>query len=238
VVRLTVAQPNGESDATQSSFRVNAPPVAGFVWTPGTPVAGSDVQLYSTALDAEGPLASEAWELDGDGDFNDAFGPSAASTFTAGSHDVSLRVTDGDGVSRTVTRAIAVAAAPVVEAPPPAGPSLMSPFPTVRLAGVVMRRGARIGVVEVRGAPRGASVTVRCSGRGCPFRSRRRIVETGRVRLSPFARFLAAGARVEVLVRAPRVIGRYVAFRIRAGKRPVRVDRCLAPGSAEPRPCT
>ena len=114
----------------------------------------------------------------------------------------------------------------------------MSPFPTVRLVGVVVPRGARITLVEVRGGPRGARVTVRCSGEGCPFRSRRRVAETGRVRLSDFTRVLVGGARIEVFVRAPGVIGKYVAFRIRAGKRPVRTDRCLMPGASQPTRCT
>jgi PKD repeat protein len=247
VVQLQVEQTNGESDIATSIFRVNAPPVAGFVWTPSSPVAGGEVQLFSTSVDAEGPLASEAWELDGDGDFDDAFGPSATASFSAGDHEVSLRVTDGDGVSRTVPRTITVAAAPVIASttppappapPPPAKPAFMNPFPTVRLVGIVVPRGARITLVEVRGSPRGARVTVRCTGKGCPFRSRRRIAETGRVRLSAFARVLAAGARIEVFVRAPNVIGRYVSFRIRAGKRPVRTDRCLMPGASEPTRCT
>jgi hypothetical protein len=115
----------------------------------------------------------------------------------------------------------------------------MSPFPTVRLVGFVVPRGARITLLEVRGAPRGARVNVRCTGRGCPFRLRRRIAETGRVRLSQFPRVLVAGARIEVFVRAPGVIGKYVSFRIRAGKRPVRTDRCLMPGATtEPTRCT
>jgi hypothetical protein len=231
VVRLEVVQSNGERDVAESFFRVNAPPVAGFVWAPASPLAGGAVQLYSTSVDAEGALASEAWELDGDGDFNDAFGPSVANSFTAGDHDVSLRVTDGDGVAQTITRRITVAA-------PVFPPALMKPFPTVRLVGVVLPRGARISLVEVRSAPRGARVTVRCTGRGCPFSTRRRIAETGRVRLSSFPRVLVAGARIEVFVRARGVIGRYVAWRIRAGKRPVRTDRCLLPGAKEPTRCT
>jgi hypothetical protein len=81
-------------------------------------------------------------------------------------------------------------------------------------------------------------VTVRCTGKGCPFRSRRLVAETGRVRLSDFKRVLAAGTRIEVFVRAPNVIGRYVAFRIRAAKPPVRADRCLMPGASEPSRCT
>ena len=115
----------------------------------------------------------------------------------------------------------------------------MSPFPTVRLVGFVVPRGARISLLEVRGAPRGARVTVRCSGQGCPFSSRRRIAETGRVRMSAFKRVLVAGARIQVFVRAPGVIGRFVGFRIRAGKRPLRAERCLMPGATtEPTRCT
>ena len=249
IVRLEVEQSNGERDIATSIFRVNAPPVAGFVWAPGSPSAGAEVQLYSTSVDPEGAIAdqSQAWELDGDADFDDAFGPVVTQTFTAGDHEISLRVTDGDGVSRTITRTITVAApvipagpspaAPVAPAPP-TPPELMKPFPTVRLVGVVLPRGARITFVEVRGGPRGARVTVRCTGKGCPFRSRRLVAETGRVRLSDFKRVLAAGTRIEVFVRAPNVIGRYVAFRIRAAKPPLRADRCLMPGASEPTRCT
>jgi hypothetical protein len=233
VVRLDTVH-NGKSDVAISVFRVNAPPLAGFVWSPGSPVAGGVVELFSTSVDAEGALVSEAWELDGDGDFDDAFGSSATASFGAGDHEVALLVTDGDGVSRIIRRTITVAAAQAA----PAAPKLMSPFPTVRLVGVVVPRGARITLVEVRGAPRGARVTVRCSGGGCPFRSRRRVAETGRVRLSNFTRVLVGGARIEVFVRAPGVIGKYVAFRIRAGKRPVRTDRCLMPGASTPTRCT
>jgi PKD repeat protein len=234
VVRLEVEQTNGERDIALMIFEVNAPPVAGFVWSPGSPVAGGVVQLFSTSSDAEGALTKEAWELDGDGDFDDAFGSSAVASFGAGDHEVALLVTDGDGVSRIIRRTITVAPAPAA----PAVPKLMSPFPTVRLVGVVVPRGARITLVEVRGGPRGARVTVRCSGEGCPFRSRRRVAEKGRVRLTNFTSVLVGGARIEVFVRAPGVIGKYVAFRIRAGKRPLRADRCLMPGATKPTRCT
>ena len=122
VVRLEVEQTNGERDIAVILFEVNAPPVAGFVWSPSSPVAGGVVQLFSTSGDAEGALASEAWELDGDGDFDDATGSSTTASFGAGDHEVSLRVTDGDGVSRVITRTITVAAAPVQPAPHPRRP--------------------------------------------------------------------------------------------------------------------
>ena len=234
-VRLEVTQ-NGQSNVAISQFRVNAPPVAGFVWTPGSPVAGSEVQLYSTSVDAEGPL-EQAWDLDDDGQFDDASGSPVVQTFTAGDHQVSLQVTDNDGMSRTITRTINVAAPPSTPSPL-ASPALMKPFPTVRFVGFVVPKGARITLVEVRSAPRVARVTVRCTGEGCPFRSRQRVAETGRVRLSNFKRVLKAGTRIEVFVRAPGVIGKYAAFRIRAGKRPLRADRCLMPGASKPTPCT
>jgi PKD domain len=252
IVRLEVVQSNGEHDIATSIFRVNAPPVPGFVWTPGSPVAGNDVQLYSTSVDAEGALADQdqAWDLDDDGQFDDATGPAVTGTFSTGDHDVSLRVTDSDNVSRTITRTITVAApvvipqgpAPVAPTTPtpsttPAAPSLMKPFPIVRLVGVLTAGGARITLLEVRNGPVGAKVTVRCIGDDCPFKSRRRILEDGRVRLSKIGA-LPAGTRLQVLVRAPGVIGRFVGFRIRKGKRPLRADRCLMPGASEPTRCT
>jgi hypothetical protein len=48
---------------------------------------------------------------------------------------------------------------------------------------------------------------------------------------------LPAGTRLQILVRAPGVIGRFVGFRIRKGKRPLRADRCLMPGASEPTRC-
>jgi PKD repeat protein len=119
VVRLVVTQTNGESDSEVSSFRVNAPPVPGFVWV----LTGGQAQLFSTSVDAEGALASEAWELDGDGDFDDAFGSSVPQSFSPGDHNVSLRVTDGDGVTRTVTRTITV---PPATQATPVTPPLMT----------------------------------------------------------------------------------------------------------------
>jgi PKD repeat protein len=239
VIRLEVVQ-NGVHAVATSTFRINAPPIASFIWASGGPVSGGEVQLYSTSVDAEGPLASEAWDLDGDGQFDDASGSSATHSFPAGDHNVSVLVTDGDGVSRSVTRTITVAAAQpttTTTTPTTAPPALMKPFPTVRLAGLIVPRGARISLVEVRNAPRGARVAVRCTGDGCPFRLRRRIARTGRVRLSEFKRVLEAGARIQVFVRAPGVIGKYVGFRIRAGKRPLRTDRCLMPGLSRPTRC-
>ena len=111
-VSVRVTQSNGKQAVKQRSIRVNAPPTAAFVWSPSTPVANESVDLISTSTDAEGPLSAQDWELDGDDDFNDATGPSFTKAFPAGTHTVNLRVTDSDGVVRTVTRQLSVLGLP------------------------------------------------------------------------------------------------------------------------------
>ena len=94
---------------------------------------------------------------------------------------------------------------------------MMSPFPIVRMAGTVLPRGASVRILSVR-APRGARLSVRCRGRGCPVRSLTRTSETRIVRFSRFERRLAAGTELELFVRQPGKIGKYTRFVIRAGQ--------------------
>ena len=157
-----------------------------------------------------------------------------------GIHEVSLRAVL-NGHSKTASSTFGVDSRqyplPFEPSTPPL-PALMKPFPTVRLAGVAFAHGTRIGLLAVRRASRLACVTVRCSGGGCPFKTRRRGATTGRVRLPRFPHLLRPRARIQVFVRAPGVIGKYTAFRMRAAKSPLRTDRCLMPGSStKPTPC-
>ena len=76
------------------------------------------------------------------------------------------------------------------------------------------------------------------SGRGCPFKRMIRKPRPQTVRVRRFARHvLRPGAVVQVWVTKPGEIGKYTRLRIRSGKRPVRVDRCLMPGSKRPVRC-
>ena len=114
---------------------------------------------------------------------------------------------------------------------------LMTPFPVVRIVGLLTRRGARIRLLSVR-APISASIFVRCLRRGC----RRRSVRQGRgfgrtVRFKRFERRLAAGTIIEVRVGRRDVIGKFTRFRVRRGRRPARADRCLRPGESRGTPC-
>ena len=113
----------------------------------------------------------------------------------------------------------------------------MRPFPVVRIAGVVLPRGADVELLSVR-APRGAQIRVRCHGRGCPVGAVARTSATGLVRFSRFERRLRAGIKLELFVRKGNRIGKYTRFLIRAGKAPARGDACLLPGRARPVSCS
>ncbi len=53
----------------------------------------------SRSSDPEGQALAYAWDLDGDGSFNDATGPQTSYTYGSGAHLVQLKVTDDQGLS-------------------------------------------------------------------------------------------------------------------------------------------
>jgi Ca2+-binding RTX toxin-like protein len=89
----------------------------------------------------------------------------------------------------------------------------------------------RLTRLRARGLPRGAGVTVRCSGRGCPFGSRRD------ERASPrwgaprvlARRRLGTGARVVVTVTAPGHLTKIVRLQMRRRAEPARRVFCQGP---------
>lgn len=115
-----------------------------------------------------------------------------------------------------------------------ARPTLLRPFPVVRIRGYFRPGGVRVTLLSVN-APRSARIVARCIGAGCPLRSLS--IPRAPARLRPFERFLPAGTVVQVRVTSDKRIGKFASFRIRAGSAPQRTDRCLAPGRAKPAPC-
>jgi hypothetical protein len=113
-------------------------------------------------------------------------------------------------------------------------PRMMRPAPLVRIAGWLTGRGAMVTRLTVS-APRGASIAVRCQGRGCPRRSLAMATTITRLRL--FERPLPGGTRLVIRVTRPGFIGKHTVLRIRRGKAPARRDRCLYPGSEAPVKC-
>ena len=228
---VTLCISDGTDDATVTRRFVvqNRPPAAAITYSPIAPESGDTIVLTSTSADPDGPLVAQAWDLDGDGAFDDARGPAATVSFTApGTHTVGLLVVDRDQAGAAAVVDIPVRARP---------PESISPFPVVRIVGSFGRPGIRIEQLVVN-APRGARVEIRCRGRGCPFRRMIRKPRPQTVRVRRFARrILRPGSVVQVWVTRPGEIGKYTRLRIRSGKRPVRVDRCLMPGSRRPARC-
>ncbi|MEZ6032244.1 MAG: PKD domain-containing protein [Planctomycetaceae bacterium] len=70
---------------------------------------GSVILNGSVSIDSDGTIASYAWDLDGDGQYDDATGVTASFTTTnSGTHIVGLQVTDNRGATDTTTATVTV----------------------------------------------------------------------------------------------------------------------------------
>jgi hypothetical protein len=238
---------------------INSPPRAAFSFAPAAPRAGDAVTFVSGATDPDGPVAGHEWDLDGDGAFDDANGPTASFTYaTPGPRTVSLRVLDDAGVPAVASQNVTVQAAP---APAPPGPPPPPPQPdppdrndvleerrrerTPLLSGVVVRiRGVaggsrvRVALLSVQ-APRNSMIRVRCAGRGCPIRETTSLSRSARsvVRFARFERSLRVGTVIRVLVTRSGRIGKYTRFALLRNRSPSRADQCVRHGRTKPFPC-
>ncbi len=90
----------------------NIPPVAGFSVFPASPEAGQQVNLTSTSTDSDGAVQATNWDLDDDGQYDDASGLVATTSFPApGAYDVGVEVSDDEGATDTEVKTITVGAA-------------------------------------------------------------------------------------------------------------------------------
>ena len=141
-----------------------------------------------------------------------------------------LRAEDAAGLASIRQRTLNVKPA----LPVPTG--FLRPAPRIRFNGEILPNGTRVNILGVR-APRGTLVRVTCKGKRCPAKQRRKRIKKGPVRFRNYERFLRAGVRLEIYMRKPKTIGQYTRYQIRAGKPPIRVDRCLRPGKQKPSRC-
>ena len=113
----------------------------------------------------------------------------------------------------------------------------MRPFPTVVIGGRLSGAITRITLFTVKG-PKGAKVSVTCSGKLCPFRkAKTRTLGKKKLRLRSLQSFYGSGAVIKVRVTKKGLVGKYTEVRIRKGRAPARKDLCLQPGASKPSKC-
>ena len=228
-VSVTVTDDAGGSSTLAQEIAVveRAPLV--FTFAPNPVVRG--VPVTFTAESAAGrKFRALAWDVDGDGQFDDGTGATVTITYpSARKVFVGLSGIDEENKPISVYREVEVldgAGGPAAR--------MMRPFPVVRFAGRLTSRGARLHLLTVK-APKGAAIKAICRGKGCP---RSRILRTARVeRLRKLQTSYRAGARIVLRITKPGRIGKYVRITIRKEKQPLRRDSCIWPGEAKPRTC-
>ena len=119
-ITLTITDSHGLSSRATSQLTANDPPVAN-AGGPYNGSEGSNIPLNAAAsYDPDGTLAAFAWDLDNDGQYDDASGIAALVSFADnGTYPVGLRVTDNLGGSATSSTTVNVNnVAPSVNAGP------------------------------------------------------------------------------------------------------------------------
>ena len=116
-------------------------------------------------------------------------------------------------------------------------PTLLDPFPIVRIRGVLTSAGARITLFTIR-VPSSVSVDVRCRGASCRQQGfTGRTSDQSLIRLRRFERPLRAGTRLAIKVTQAGRIGKWTTIVIRRGAAPKRSDQCAYPNARVPAPC-
>jgi hypothetical protein len=130
----------------------------------------------------------------------------------------------GTAPATTPTAPVTVAL-PVPSATPPASPGIPHKPGHVRARFAISWRWSgtrtRLVAMHVRGVPSRGSISIACSGRGCPWHRKAAPERTIRRLLRSLAgRVLSAGDRLTFAVRAPNLITERIEVRIRNGVRP------------------
>ena len=95
--------------AASTTFSSNQPPIASFTATPPYGLTPLTVQFNASATTDDGPFSSLTfqWDLDGDGQYDDATGVTTSRTYSAGANvTVRLLVTDGNGATGIASQII------------------------------------------------------------------------------------------------------------------------------------
>ena len=161
----------------------------------------------------------------------------AIDTASVGDKTFSVDAIDRAGNTATVSHAYKVVAAPaarpaVVAAPPPGRINVTIAFDGTRNA-----KSSTFTLLQLKGAPSGASVDVVCSGKACPKRKGKATRLTkpnapSTLSLKPWLKKpLRVGTVLKVTVTKPGSFGMVKTFKVRANQRPLITTTCLEPNS-------
>jgi PKD repeat protein len=127
VVGLRVTDTDAVQDQTTHKITVIAQPKAAFTVAPPSPQTNQTITLTATQ---QASLTGYAWDLDNDGDFDDATGTSTTTSFPdAGKHTVALKVTDQRGTTDADATEITVTAPQPTPTPTPTPSPTPAPPP-------------------------------------------------------------------------------------------------------------
>jgi PKD repeat protein len=114
-VRVEVTDNDGGYSSSSTTVTVtNKPPVLGALG-PFSGDEGVPITLTATAVDVPADVLTYSWDLDGDGEYDDATGATVDYTFPDnGTYTVGVSVTDDDGGSATGTATVTVNNVPPV----------------------------------------------------------------------------------------------------------------------------
>lgn len=106
----------------------------------------------------------------------------------------------------------------------------------------VGRTYTRLRALVVRNAPAGSRIAVGCTGRGCPFKTTKRVTVKRDLAPARLQRFfgsarLRVGAHVTVAVTASGVVGRTYTYRVQRSQLPANSIVCRDPGQKKGRTC-
>jgi hypothetical protein len=232
-LRVSEAQPGGGPstggfDIVVDTVNVNAPPQASFTVAPDSAFAGETVTLSSTSSDPDGPLTKQEWDLDNDGQFDDANAAVVSARFLRPrTYPLKLRVTDARGASAVATGRVVVKRRPL--------PVLAD----VSFRIGAQRRAKSVKITELSlTAPKGAKATVRCVGRGCPAPVAKRSKGVSkRLAFGRFKKVFRSRVKLIVTVTKRGFIGKQKTYLVRprgvVSKRPL----CLTPGAKRAKRC-
>jgi hypothetical protein len=110
-------------------------------------------------------------------------------------------------------------------------------LPLVTIQGTVDRKGVvHVSRLQLRAKP-GTAINITCTGAHCPFKTSNRRMITKTLRLTVLERKLKPTMTIQMRLQKPGQLGKYVSYKVRRRKAPIRVDACLDQDTGKVKGC-